>query len=187
MDRCSWANRSQLELDYHDQEWGRPCYDNDYLFEMLVLEIMQAGLSWTTIMDKREHLRSAFDHFDPRMIQNYNKDKVDMLMKNDKIIRHRLKIEAIIHNAEVFMSMDDFSSYCWSFVDYKPMNYKRKRMSEVPSQSELSKEMSLAMKKKGFKFVGPTTIYAFMQAIGMVNDHLVTCPIYQEIKDGLCD
>lgn len=180
--RCSWALRSQVEKDYHDEEWGIPSYDESYIFEMLILEGMQAGLSWSTIINKRDNFRLAFDNFNPEKIAEYDDEKVKELMDNNNIIRHELKIRSVIHNAKVYLSLlengQKLGDYLWSSLDYQPIVNAWISMEEVPSQSQLSLELSKGLKKLGFKFVGPTSTYALMQGIGMVNDHLVSCPFY---------
>ncbi|MEF2966712.1 DNA-3-methyladenine glycosylase I [Paenibacillus sp. M1] len=177
--RCSWAGTDPLYVAYHDEEWGKPLYDDQKLFELLMLEGMQAGLSWFTILKKRENFREAFDRFDPRVIAEYGPDKVEELMQNPGIIRNRLKIQAVITNARVYLGIVEergsFADYLWSFVDGKPIDNHRERTSDVPASTPLSDAMSKALKKKGMKFVGSTIIYAFMQSSGMVNDHTVDC------------
>lgn len=181
--RCSWANpANQLYVDYHDKEWGRPVFDDLRLFEMLCLEGAQAGLSWETVLKKREHYRKVFDGFNPYKISKYKPSKIEKLLQDPGIIRNRLKVNAFIENAKVYVEMDkageSFSTYLWSFVGTKPITNKFKTSKMLPAQTELSNEMSKALKKRGFRFVGPTICYAFMQAVGMVNDHSQECYLF---------
>ncbi len=177
--RCSWCEKDDLYRDYHDNEWGNPIYDDSTLFEFLVLETFQAGLSWYTILSKRENFRTAFHHFDYKKIAHYKEDKIQELLLNAGIIRNQLKIRATISNAQSFMSVQEefgsFSKYIWSFVDGKPIKNNPKTMKEVPATTPLSDAISKDLKKRGFKFVGSTVVYAHMQATGMVNDHLEDC------------
>lgn len=176
--RCPWANTIELE-QYHDNEWGVPQYEDYKLFELLVLEMMQAGLSWLTILRKRENFRKAFDNFDYIAISKYDENKINELLNNEGIIRNKLKIKAVINNAKKFILIKNefgsFSSFIWRYVDMKPVINNWEYSSSVPSSTELSKEISDDLLKFGFKFVGTKTIYSFMQASGMVNDHLSTC------------
>jgi DNA-3-methyladenine glycosylase I len=176
--RCDWA-RNDLAIAYHDREWGVPCHDDRVLFEFLVLEGAQAGLSWDTILMKRENYRAAFDGFDPHKIARYNQRRLDSLMRNAGIVRNRLKILSVVKNAKAFLEVQkefgSFDRYMWQFVGAMPRNNARKRLSEVPARTAESDAMSKDLKKRGFTFVGSTICYAFMQAVGMVNDHLVTC------------
>lgn len=180
--RCFWVNDDQLYIDYHDNEWGKPVYDDATLFEFLLLESFQAGLSWITILKKRENFRKAFDNFDYKKIANYNEKKFDKLIANEGIIRNKLKIKAAITNAQLFQEIQrefgSFSKYIWSFVDGKPIVNKFQTREEVPATTEISDTISKELKKRGFKFVGSTIIYAFMQATGMVNDHTTDCFCY---------
>lgn len=184
-ERCPWALRSKVEMKYHDEEWGNPTFNEAYIFEMLILEGKQAGLSWSTIINKRESLRKAFDNFNPRKIKNYDQAKINELMMDEGIIRHELKIRAVIHNAKVYSKMLEsnmfLSDTLWAYVNHEPVVNTYEQVSEIPGQTELSKTISKDLKKLGFKFVGPTTTYALMQAIGMVNDHLISCPFYSHI------
>lgn len=173
--RCDWAGTDPLMIHYHDHEWGLPLYDERKLFEFLILEGMQAGLSWSTILKKRENYRAAFENFDPVRIAQYDTKKFNALMKNEGIIRNQLKIQSIITNARAYLEVNDFSDYIWSFVDGKPILNHWKKHSEVPAQTSISDAMAKDLKRKGFKFVGSTICYAFMQATGMVNDHLTSC------------
>ena len=181
--RCNWCEKDHLYRKYHDEEWGRPVYDDDTIFEFLVLESFQAGLSWYTILVKREHFRKAFDNFNYKKIAQYSEEKAEELMNNPGIVRNRLKIKATISNAQKFMEIQkefgSFSKYIWGFVDGKPIDNKRKNLSEVPTTTEISDALSKDLKKRGFKFLGSTVVYAHMQATGMVNDHLVECHVYK--------
>ncbi|MDI1257421.1 MAG: DNA-3-methyladenine glycosylase I [Flavobacterium sp.] len=177
--RCRWCVGDALYEKYHDEEWGKPVYDDATLFEFLVLETFQAGLSWITILRKRENFRKAFDQFDYKKIAKYDDAKVDALMQDAGIIRYQLKIRSAISNAQCFMEIQkefgSFSNYIWKFTDGKPIENNRKSMSEIPATTPLSDAISKDLKKRGFKFVGSTTIYAHMQATGMVNDHIADC------------
>jgi DNA-3-methyladenine glycosylase I len=180
--RCAWA-RTPLSVAYHDQEWGAPLHDDTRLFEFLVLEGAQAGLSWETILNKRENYRAAFDGFNPVKIAKYNERKVEALMNNAGIIRNRLKINSAITNARAFLDVTrefgSFDAYVWRFVDGKPL--RRKRGQTVPARTELSDALSKDLSRRGFKFVGSTICYAFMQAVGMVNDHDLACFRYHQV------
>ena len=177
--RCAWANSSQLYLDYHDSEWGVPVHDDRKLFEFLILEGAQAGLSWSTILNKRLEYLQAFDNFEVSKIANYSDIKVQELLANPGIVRNRLKIHAAIQNAQTFLEVQDqygsFDAYIWQFVDGKPVQNSWKSLQEIPPKTKESDAMSKELKKLGFTFVGSTICYAFMQAIGMVNDHTVDC------------
>ncbi|MCO7176652.1 DNA-3-methyladenine glycosylase I [Sporolactobacillus kofuensis] len=182
--RCAWSTSDPDYIDYHDLEWGRPHYDSQELFEMLCLEGMQAGLSWISILKRRDAYREAFANFDPQVIANYDNDKVEQLMGNSGIIRNRLKINAIIVNAKAYLEIEQeqsFSDYIWSFIGGKPITHHFSEEGSIPSSSEKSRVMSKALKKRGFKFVGETICYAFMQATGMVNDHVTHCFCFDEI------
>lgn len=176
--RCSWANNDLL-IKYHDNEWCKISKDDNYIFEMLVLESFQAGLSWNTILKKRENFREAFDNFDYKKISNYGKNKIEELLKNKGIIRHTLKINAVINNAKKFMEIQKefgtFTNYIWDFVEGKQIINNWKEMKEVPAKTELSDKISKDLKKRGFKFVGSTIIYSFLQAIGIIDDHIEGC------------
>ncbi len=176
--RCNWAV-SEPNTTYHDQEWGVPEHDDRRLFEMLTLEGAQAGLSWTTILNRREGYRRAFEGFDPSTVARYGKEKQAALMLDPGIIRNRLKVESTVSNAQAFLEVQDkygsFDAYIWEFVDGKPVVNSLQSMSELPATSEISDKMSKELKKLGFRFVGSTICYSFMQATGMVNDHLVSC------------
>jgi DNA-3-methyladenine glycosylase I len=187
MKRCDWANRSELEQSYHDHEWGVEIHDDRTLFEFLVLEGAQAGLSWSTILRKREGYSRAFDHFDARKISKYSENTVSRLLTNPEIIRNRLKINAAITNARAFLQVQkefgSFDSYIWQFVNGKPIQNSWRKMTDIPSSTPESVAMSKDLQKRGFKFIGPTICYAFMQAVGMVNDHIVDCFRYKELKN----
>jgi len=185
MTRCSWA-REELMCAYHDEEWGVPLHDDRALFEFLVLEGAQAGLSWSTILRKRPNYRKAFDKFDARKVARYDEAKVAALLADAGIVRNRLKIGAAIANAQAFLEVrkefGSFDSYIWQFVDGKPVRNRCRGPEDVPAKTEQSDAMSKDLGKRGFRFVGSTICYAFMQATGMVNDHLVTCFRYKELK-----
>jgi len=172
-------------MDYHDKEWGRPVHDDRQLFEFLILEGAQAGLSWETVLKKRESYREAFDGFDPEKIIRYNDDKIEKLMANTGIIRNRLKINSVIINAGLFLDIQkqygSFDKFIWAYIDNKPVNNRVEKPEDWVATSPVSDKISKDLKKLGFKFVGSTIIYAYMQAIGMVNDHLTSCFIYDEI------
>jgi DNA-3-methyladenine glycosylase I len=178
--RCSWANSDPLYTVYHDSEWGVPVRDDRLLFEFLTLEGAQAGLSWLTILKKRENYRKAFDGFDPEKVARYKSQKIEFLLNDTGIIRNRLKVNAAVNNAKLFLAIQkefgSFSEYIWRFADGKPIINRFKTLNEIPATTSLSDTISGELKKRGFKFVGSTIIYAHMQATGMVNDHLVTCP-----------
>lgn len=182
VERCSWAT-TDLYKEYHDQEWGTPVHDDGKLFEMLILEGMQAGLSWLTILNKREAFREAFDKFDCRKVALYDDAKVGELMQNEKIVRNRLKIRAAITNAQQFIKIQEeygsFDSFIWSYVDNKPINNHLNSEDEIPARTPLSDKISKDLKKRGFKFVGSTIVYAYMQAMGIVNDHVKRCYLYK--------
>ncbi|HSD06261.1 DNA-3-methyladenine glycosylase I [Flavobacterium sp.] len=177
--RCGWCLSSDLYKKYHDEEWGVPVYDDHKLFEFLLLETFQAGLSWITILNKRENFRKAFDNFDYKKIANYSEDKIAELLENPGIIRNKLKVYSAVSNAQAFIKVQDefgsFSKYIWGFVDGKPINNNRKSLNEVVATTPLSDTISKDLKKRGFKFVGSTVVYAHMQATGMVNDHVEYC------------
>jgi DNA-3-methyladenine glycosylase I len=177
--RCGWCLSSDLYKEYHDKEWGVPVYDDQKLFEFLILETFQAGLSWITILKKRENFQSAFDDFDYKKVANYPEKKIQELMLDAGIIRNQLKIRSAVSNALAFMKVQEefgsFSKYIWQFTDGKPIDNNRKSLKEVPATSPLSDAISKDLKKRGFKFVGSTVVYAHMQATGMVNDHVEDC------------
>lgn len=182
--RCPWGNDEVL-IAYHDNEWGRPLHDDATLFEHLTLDCMQAGLSWTTILHKREAFRKAFDGFDPEKVSKYDSKKVEALLQNKGIVRNRMKIEAAVNNAnrllEVQKEHGSFDAFIWSFVGGKTIHHNYSSFKAMPSASPESERMSAALREKGFKFVGPTICYSFMQAVGMVNDHLVECYRHSEL------
>ncbi|MEX0942875.1 MAG: DNA-3-methyladenine glycosylase I [Pseudomonadales bacterium] len=185
--RCDWCGDDNLYVAYHDEEWGVPSRDDATLFEFLLLEGAQAGLSWITVLRKRENYREAFDGFDPEQIACYGKRKINRLLKNEGIIRNQLKIKSAITNAQRFLAMRDtgqsFSDFIWSFVDQVPLQNQYQSMAQVPATTPTSDAMSKALKKAGFSFVGSTICYAYMQSIGMVNDHLVTCHRHQACRE----
>jgi DNA-3-methyladenine glycosylase I len=185
MPRCPWAT-AEPNITYHDEEWGMPVHDDRLLFEFLVLEGAQAGLSWTTILNKRDNYRKAFDGFRPEKIARYGARDVKRLLGDAGIVRNRLKIAGAIENAKLFLTVrkefGTFDAYLWSFVGGKPIQNRRRRMADVPTRTAESDTMSHDLQRRGFKFVGSTICYAFMQAAGMVNDHLVTCPRHAELK-----
>lgn len=179
MFRCPWCGDDELYVKYHDEEWGVPVHDDLKHFEFLVLESAQAGLSWITILRKRENYRKAYDGFDPVKVANYNNNKIEELMSNPGIVRNRKKIEASVNNAQRFLEIVDefgsFDKYIWSFVDNKPIINQWNDISEVPSKTHLSDEVSKDLKKRGFKFLGSTIIYSHLQATGLIDDHLIYC------------
>ena len=185
--RCFWVSKDSLYIDYHDKEWGVPVYDDAVLFEFLILETFQAGLSWITILRKRENFRKAFDNFDYKKIANYGEAKYNSLLEDAGIIRNKLKIKATITNAQNFMKVQEefgsFSNYIWQFTDGKPIQNSFKNSKDVPATTELSDALSKDLKKRGFKFIGSTVVYAHMQATGMVNDHTTDCFRHEEVKN----
>lgn len=186
MNRCPWCEKDDLYITYHDREWGVPVHDEKKHFEFLLLETMQAGLNWYVILKKRENFRKAFDGFNYKKIKNYNKAKIKKLLKNRGIIRNRRKIESAINNAQCFVTIQkefkSFDNYIWRFVNYRPIKNAWKFMRQIPVKTKLSDTISNDLKKRGFKFVGSITMYAHLQAIGIVNDHLVHCFRYNKIK-----
>ena len=183
---CPWCTGFDLYRQYHDEEWGVPLRDERALFELLVLEGAQAGLSWSTILKKRAHYRLVFDGFDPEIIAQYDERKVSALLADPGIVRNRAKVAAAIHNAKAYLAIkasgQSFSEFLWQFVDHTPIQNRWRNMAEVPASTLESVTMSKALQKAGFKFVGPTICYAFMQASGMVNDHLTHCPRHQTVQ-----
>ena len=177
--RCAWAGDDPLYVAYHDEEWGVPLHDDRKLFELLTLEGAQAGLAWITILRKREGYRAAFDGFDPEIIARYGKRKIESLLRDPGIVRNRAKVEGTVQNARAFAKVRDevgsFDRHVWGFVDGRPLQNRRASMGEVPAETEESRAMSKDLKKRGFTFVGPTICYAFMQAAGLVNDHIASC------------
>jgi len=184
--RCEWGNSSTLYIEYHDSEWGVPVHDERKLFEFLILEGAQAGLSWSTILNKRQAYIQAFDNFEPAKVASYDDAKVQALLANSGIVRNRLKIQAAIQNARSFLKVQDqyrsFDIYIWQFVDGKPIQNSWKSLQEIPPTTKESDAMSKELKKRGFTFVGSTICYAFMQAVGMVNDHTVDCFRWREVQ-----
>lgn len=177
--RCGWSSDKDLYIQYHDTEWGVPVYDDRLLFEMLCLEGAQAGLSWWTILQKREHYKEVFDHFEAEKIINYTEDKLASLMEDKGIVRNKRKIQSVVTNAEAFLRIQkeygSFSSYIWNFVGGDPIINHWDTLQDVPASTEISDKMSKQLKKDGFKFIGTTICYSFMQAVGMVNDHILEC------------
>ncbi|MFD0988433.1 DNA-3-methyladenine glycosylase I [Methyloligella solikamskensis] len=177
--RCSWAGNDPLYIAYHDTEWGVPNYDSRALFEKLVLEGFQAGLSWITILRKRDRFREVFENFEPERVASFGPDKIEALLADPGIIRHRGKIEAAISNAQAFLELEakeSFSDFIWSAVGGTPIQNRFASMSEIPAQTDESVALAKALKARGFRFCGPTTVYAMMQSMGLVNDHLIACP-----------
>ncbi|OZV70605.1 DNA-3-methyladenine glycosylase I [Winogradskyella aurantia] len=183
--RCGWCKGDPLYEAYHDKEWGVPVYDDDTLFEFLVLETFQAGLSWITILRKRENFRLAFDNFNYKRISNYDDEKITALLNNSGIIRNKLKIRATVSNARAFIKIQEdfgsFSNYIWGFIDGTPIKNNFNNLKDIPANTSLSDTISKDLKKRGFKFVGSTVVYAHMQATGMVNDHIMSCFRYNEV------
>ncbi|NVM45090.1 MAG: DNA-3-methyladenine glycosylase I [Candidatus Lokiarchaeota archaeon] len=185
VNRCKWAVYDELMKEYHDKEWGSPQHDDKALYELLILEGMQAGLSWSTVLKKRANFRKALDNFDYNKIVKYRENKIEELMQNEGIIRNRLKIQSVITNAKAFIKVQEefgsFNNYIWGFVDNKTNHNSWKKLEELPPNTELSNKISKEMKKRGFKFIGTTIIYAYLQAIGIVNDHTIDCFRYNEL------
>jgi DNA-3-methyladenine glycosylase I len=183
--RCPWCGDDPLYVKYHDEEWGVPVYSDQRHFEFLVLESAQAGLSWLTILRRREDYRRIYEDFDPFKVARFDDTKIEEMMQDKRIIRNRLKIESSINNARRYLEVCDmfgsFSNYLWNFVDGKPLIGHWEDISEIPAQTSLSEQMSRDLKKRGFKFIGPTIIYSHLQATGLINDHLVSCFRYQEL------
>lgn len=180
--RCTWCGTDPVYVAYHDTEWGVPEYDSRALFEKLQLDGFQAGLSWITILRKREAFRKAFDDFNPEKMARYRPAKLERLMNDAGIVRNRLKIEASVSNARAYLAIPDFSAYLWNFLDGRPLQNRRHGMKDVPAMTPLAEKISKDMKKRGFRFVGPTIIYAFMQACGLVNDHMIDCHRHEAVK-----
>lgn len=182
--RCGWCEKDDLYRKYHDEEWGRPVYDDETIFEFLILESFQAGLSWYTILAKRENFRKAFDDFNYKKIAVYTEEKIEQLMNDPGIIRNRLKIKATVTNAQKFQEVQkefgSFSEYIWGFVGGKPLDNSPKTLGDVPAVTDISDALSKDLKKRGFKFMGSTVVYAHMQATGMVNDHIENCFVRQK-------
>jgi len=187
--RCGWGSSNDIYMEYHDNEWGVPLHDEIKLFEFLVLESFQSGLSWITILKKRKNFIHAFEGFDPNKVALFSETKVQELMQDTGIVRNRRKIEAAINNAKRFLEIQEefgsFDKYIWAFVDFRPIINKWKDLSEMPAKTNLSDTIAADMKKRGFKFIGSTVIYSHMQATGMMNDHVVGCFRYEEIKSYL--
>ncbi|WP_273853736.1 DNA-3-methyladenine glycosylase I [Guptibacillus spartinae] len=179
VNRCAWVSEEEIYKAYHDQEWGVPVRDDQKLFEMLILEGAQAGLSWITILKRRENYREAFDQFNVQKVAAYGEDKIQELLLNKGIIRNKLKVRGTVKNAKAFLKVQEefgsFSSYIWAFTENTPVLNNWKSIEEVPAESELSKKISKDLKKRGFTFVGPVILYSFMQAVGIVNDHTIDC------------
>jgi len=186
MNRCAWCGEDPLYVNYHDTEWGVPVFDDQKIFEYLILETFQAGLSWITVLKKRENFRKAFDNFDYLKIAAYDEKKLESLINDAGIIRNRLKIKAAVINAQNFIKVQNefgsFAKYIWGYVNHQPLINHWKNMSELPATSAISDQLSKDLKKRGFKFVGSTVIYAHMQATGMVNDHVTDCFRHKELK-----
>ena len=184
-DRCEWAGSDSLYVDYHDTEWGVPVHDDRLLFEFLVLESAQAGLSWFTTLKKREAYRAAYDGFDPALVSRYGEKKIESLLSNAGIVRNKLKVRSSVKNARCFLEVEkefgSFDAYLWSWVDDKPLVGKWKTMKEIPAKTALSDGISKDLKARGFSFIGSTIIYAYLQAVGVVNDHVTTCFRYREL------
>lgn len=185
INRCSWAKKP-LDIIYHDEEWGLPLKDEHKLFEFLILEGVQAGLSWSTVLQRREAYREAYDRFDPVLVASYPAQKISQLLSNPQLIRNKLKINASVKNAQVFLAtqqeFETFANYLWAFVDHQPVINHWQNPAQVPSETAVSVTLSRDLKKRGFSFVGPTICYALMQATGMVNDHLTSCFRHSELK-----
>lgn len=180
--RCTWCGTDPVYVLYHDTEWGVPEYDSRALFEKLQLDGFQAGLSWITILRKREAFRKAFDDFDPEKMARYRPAKLERLMNDAGIVRNRLKIEASVSNARAYLAMPDFSAYLWDFMDGRPLQNKLHSTKQIQASTPLAEKISKDMKKRGFRFVGPTIVYAFMQACGLVNDHMIDCHRHEAVK-----
>jgi DNA-3-methyladenine glycosylase I len=182
MKRCEWAPEADpAYLAYHDEEWGVPSRDDRHLFEMLTLEGAQAGLSWSTILHKRDGYRKAFVKFDARRVARFSKRDIERLLADPQIVRNRLKVESAVNNAKRVLELESLSDYLWNFVDGEPVVNRWKKLGEIPAETAESKAMSKDLKKRGFRFVGPTVCYAFMQAVGLVNDHVVDCFRFKEL------
>ncbi len=186
--RCGWSQGSELMINYHDTEWGLPLHNDRKLFEFLLLDCFQAGLSWEIVLKKRESFRSALDDFNPELISKYSRRKIQSLLKDPGIIRNRLKVESAVSNAAIFLKLQEefgsFDTYIWRFTEGKTIVNSWKRLSEIPANTPVSDTMSRELKKKGFRFAGSTICYAFMQAAGMVNDHVVDCFRYRELIES---
>lgn len=187
MRRCSWCKGDELYTRYHDEEWGVPVFDDRKHFEFLVLEAAQAGLSWLTILRKRENYQEAYANFEPQVVAEYSEQEIDSLLKNQGIIRNGRKIRSSVHNARRFLEVQaefgSFSEYLWQFIDHQPVVNSWKKEREIPAKTSLSEAVALDLKKRGFQFVGPIIVYSHLQATGLVNDHIVDCFRYQQIQD----
>ena len=183
--RCPWA-KTPAEITYHDQEWGRPLHDDRALFELLVLEGMQAGVSWPIILQKREAFRRAFDHFDPQAVAAYDEEKINALMQDPGILRNRVKLRCAVSNAAAFLRVQEefgsFDRYLWGWVDGKPIVNHPQSMADLPAKTPLSEAISADLKKRGFKFVGPVIVYSYLQSAGLINDHMVWCPLHDHVS-----
>ena len=180
--RCQWCGSDPLYVHYHDTDWGVPEYNARALFEKLILDGFQAGLSWITILRKRENFRHAFDGFEPEIMARYDRTKIEGLMLDASIVRNRLKIEGAVESAKIYLAMPDFSIYLWGFMDGRPLQNQMREMADVPTKTPLAEKISKDLKSRGFNFVGPTIVYAFMQACGLVNDHMVDCHRHEAVK-----
>jgi len=184
--RCSWCGEDPLYVAYHDEEWGVPNYNSQELYAKLILDGAQAGLSWITILRKREGYYEAFDGLIPEKVARFSEKKIEKILQNPGIVRNRLKVNSAVRNAKAYLALQkqgiDFSEFLWGFVGGKPIQNNRQTMKQVPASTKEAEEMSKALKKAGFNFVGPTIVYAFMQAVGMVNDHLITCPQHKKLS-----
>lgn len=183
--RCGWCGTDPLYVAYHDREWGVPSFDDAHLFEMLILEGQQAGLSWLTILRKRAALREALAGFDPQRLARFTAADIERLLANPRIVRNRAKLEAAVHNARAFLELKaragGFAPFLWSFVDGRPVQNRFRRLADIPAETPLSQRLARALRQQGFRFVGPTICYAYMQAVGLVNDHLVSCPRHAQV------
>ena len=188
MKRCEWSTSKEIYIDYHDNEWGRPIHDDRQIFEAIILDTFQAGLSWIIILQKRENFRKAFDNFDANKIANYKERKIQELCQDKGIIRNQLKIRSAVTNAQAFLKLQkefgSFDAYIWKFTSHKTIHNEWSSVAQIPASTTESDSMSIDLKSRGFKFVGSTICYAFMQAIGMVNDHLTDCIVYQEVRSA---
>jgi DNA-3-methyladenine glycosylase I len=180
--RCGWCGTDPLYVEYHDTDWGVPEYDARALWEKLILDGFQAGLSWITILRKRENFRTAFDGFKPEIVAGYDNKKIESLMLDTGIVRNRMKIVGTVESAKVYLAMDDFSAYLWNFVDGVPLQNELSSMKQVPTKTALTERISKDLKQRGFKFCGPTIVYAFMQACGLINDHMVDCHRHKAVQ-----
>ena len=185
--RCEWCGNDPLYIKYHDEEWGVPVHDDQIHFEYIILESAQAGLSWITVLRKRDNYRAAYDHFDPAIVAGYNEKKLVQLLNNNGIIRNKLKIKSSVSNAGLFLKIQEefgsFDRYFWGFIDHKPVINHYKKLEDLPARTEISDQIARDLKKRGFKFMGSTIVYAHMQAAGLVNDHIEGCFRYEEINN----